>query len=748
MSVTTKTTADCDLWGTFDTVRDRLYNQFIDARFDPSTGIGLDELEREADESLASRGDAPRVLQKAHLLRIVATRGQISIDPADWFVDKLNHGRLIVRARERWHEEACQGPIAQEAAWSRRMHEIGAIRGGLDHGHISPGWENMFAGGLTSLMGQATESRERLGASASPDQLAFYEAVEIACGAAIHLSERFAALAAQMATECPEHSLRLQAVSETCSRVPAHSPRTLHEALQFAWFMHELIEMEGEMVRSMGHFDRVIYPYYRADIDAGRLTQCQAKELIKFFWIKHHARTRGSSNGKNFVFGGQDADGRAIANDLTYLALEAYEELNAPDPKLSVRFTPDTPDALYARVADLIRGGTNSCVLMNDEAAVAALVERGKTLKDARSYLPIGCYEPAVDGKEAACTMNLVVNLAKPIELALNSGTDPLSGETVGPRTGDAESIADFEAFFEAYGAQLDHLITISAEAVNAHEREWPRINPSPLIAATIDDCLSVGRDIGEGGARYNAVGCVGTGLANACDALLAIKQIVFDEERLTLAQLRDVLASNWEGNESLRLHALNRVAKWGTNDATSDAIGKRVAEHYCDKVHAFRSARGGPFQAALFSLEFQWEFGRQTGALPDGRRDRETLAPGVGSQPGLDKRGVTALMNSVTELDFTKTPNGAVLDVMLHPTAVRGDDGLQALVTLIKTFFARGGYAVQFNVIDSETLREAQRVPEQYASVQIRLTGWSVYFVTVPKHQQDQFIGRISHQA
>jgi formate C-acetyltransferase len=603
-----------------------------------------------------------------------------------------------------------------------------------------------FSGGLTGLIKQAQQERERLESEATNEQLSFYEAVEMVYQATITLAERFSELAQKMILDFPEHEERLRAISNVCKRVPAYAPETFYEALQFAWLMHEMIEMEGELVRSMGHFDRIFYPYYRADIDSGRLTREQAKELIKFFWFKYYARTRGKYNGKNFVFAGQYADGSILTNELTYLALEAYEELNTPDPKLSVRFLPGTPDELYRRIADLIRNGHNSFVLMNDVPAIEAQVKRGKTWEDARLYLPIGCYEPAVDGKEAACTMNIEINLAKVLELALHNGVDPLSGQQIGPNTGDPREFANFEQMFDAYTRQMDFLLTRTVEYVGAHEQQWPQINPSPLIAGTIDDCLAKGKDIGQGGAHYNAVGCVGIGLANACDSLLGVKKAVFDEKRFTMGEILKAIRCDFEGYEPMRQYLLNKVPKWGNNDPNADAMAKRIADYYCNKVHTFTNARGGPVQAALFTLTTQWSMGKVTGALPDGRKAGESLAPGVGATPGRDMNGATGLIGSVTKLDFTETPNGSVLDVMLHPTAVKGDDGLDAFVTLIKTFFAQGGYALQFNVFDVDTLRDAQRYPERYTSLQIRVTGWSVYFNTLSKFEQDQFIARNIH--
>ncbi len=734
-------------WGTFDRVRDHLYDQFQNVRYDERTGLPLPRLTDEVGAYLRDHADQPRVLQRANVYRILLTRGQIAVDPLDWFADKLNAGGLLRQLRAGWYDEAKAGPLKTEAGWFAHALDLGVVRGLLDMGHISPGWQNMFAGGLAGLIEEARQCRQRLGERATAEQLAFYEAVEIVYEATIALAGRFAELARDLAEREPAHRGRLAAVADVCERVPAESPRTFHQALQFAWLMHQLIEMEGEAVRSMGHFDRVLYPYYRADVDAGRLTPAQAKELIKFVWIKHHAHTRGKSNGKNFLFGGQDADGAAVDNELTYLALDAYAELNAPDPKLSVRFFPGTPDRLYRRVAELIGKGHNSFVLMNDVPAIEGLLKRGKTLPDARCYLPIGCYEPAVDGKEVGCTMNLVVNLAKGVELALHDGVDPLSGEQVGPHTGDPRSFTDFEQLYDAYATQMDFILTRSAAYVAAHERQWPNINPSPLIAGTIDDCLATGRDVGEGGAHYNSVGCVGVALANAADSLLAVKRAVFEERRFTMAELLTAVDADFADAEPMRQYLRGGVPKWGNGELAADAMARRVADDYCDKVHTFTNGRGGPLQAALFTLKFQWSMGRHTGALPDGRKARDTLAPGVGAMPGQDRAGVTALIRSVSTLDFTNTPNGSVLDVTLHPTAVAGEEGLAAMVALIKTFFAQGGYALQFNIFDTETLRDAQRRPEQYASLQIRVTGWSVYFTTMPKTEQDQFIARTTHE-
>jgi pyruvate-formate lyase len=764
MSVQVADTETKQLWGRFGSCREHLFEQYTDIVYNTETGLSLDELEAEISSYVEKNQNQPRVLLKANVMRIVLTRGQITIDPEDWFVDKINHGceRRSIACDKKpdkggiirslslgWLDEAMQGPIAEESAWLDRAVRLGqasAPPAGLDRGHIAPGWDDLLSAGLCGLLDKVAAAREALGKEAAKEQLDFYESVEIVYRAAIALAERFRLLAEEMADQYPEHRERLLIIASAMSNVPAHRPRTFHEALQFEWLMHELIEMEGELVRSMGQFDRSLYPFYKADIDAGRLTRDQAKELINFFWYKWYARTQGKENGKNFCLAGQYPDGTEITNDLTYLALEAHEELATPDPKLSIRFGPGTPAKLYQRIGEMIRDGQHSFVLLNDPIAIEALEKRGRTPEDARYYLPIGCYEPAVEGKEAGCKMNITANMAKWVELALNDGKDPLSGEQIGPNTGDPRGFQEFEQMWTAFETQMNFFLERSLVSIQAAEGAWPQINPSPMIAGTFEHCVARGKDIGEGGPLYNGVGFVGAGLANACDSMLALKKTIYDEALYTMDEMLEALHSNFEGREQMHGYLLNRVPKWGNNAPAADELGKRIADSYCGKVHSFVNGRGGACTAALFSLDFAYKGGLKTGALPDGRKTGTSLAPSLNASYGQDKNGVTALINSITKLDGTETPNGAVLDVTLHPSAVAGDEGLEALLSLIKTFLDQGGYGLQFNVFDVETLKDAQLHPEQYASLQVRVTGWSVYFTSMSKLEQDNYISRITH--
>jgi len=734
------------VWGTFDEVRKHLEKQFEETVFDVGTGLSAAELEQTVEDYLAQNSFLPKVIQKAEAYRIIVTRGQIAVDPLDWFTDKLDHGNILRKLCDKWQKEVETNHLQKETDWLNQARKIGTVDAVLDLGHLTPGWSFMFENGLLGLLAKAEGFRNTLGDKITEEQRDFYRALEIVYNATIEFAGRLSRHAEQMLPMYPQHRQRLLYVSRALGRVPANPPESFHEALQFYYLMHQLIEMEGENIRSMCGFDRMMYPYYKADIETGRLTREQAKELIKFFFTKFFANTKGRDNGKNFYFAGQYPDGSSAVNELSWLALEVYEELKTTDPKLSVRFFRDTPDDFMRRVADIIRNGQTSFVLINDEAAIPALLKRGKTLEEARSYTLIGCYEPAVEGREIACNMSIKVNLAKGVEMALNNGTDPASGVRFGPETGDPGSFKTFDEFYEAYLKQMDYQIGKVMSCIKAFEDYWPEINPSPLLAGTIIDCLEKGKDVGQHGPKYNNTGCMGLSLGNAVDSLISVKKLVFDEKRISINEFTEVLNKNYEGMEQLRQYILHRIPKWGNDNPEADILAKKVTGWYTARVNSSRNNRDGWFQASMFSLTYRWSLGKCTGALPDGRKAGMPLSPGLNAMTGMDKKGVTALVNSVTKLDFSEIPNGSVVDINLHPSAVKGKEGLDAFVALIRTFFAKGGYALQFNIFDTEMLRDAQRDPERYSTLQIRVTGWNVYFVTLSEYEQNQFIEENKH--
>ena len=731
----------------FEDERDALFDQFQNVEYRKSTGLGSEELRAIVHECIEENANLPRVLQKAHSFRIIAENCRLHIDPHTWFVGDFGHYRILPELREQWLAEVEAGPLNAEARWFDLAFETGTLRGKLDFHHVAPGWENLFDGGLEGLIERVEASRVHLGEAATASQLSFLDAVEIVCRASIQLADRFSEYARNLAESLPDRANRLNVIAEIVSRVPKRGPESFHEALQAIWFFQCLVEFEGESTMSLGHFDRMLYPYYRNDVESGSIDKDRAKELIKYFWFKYHARRRGEGDSaRNFTLAGQNSDGTDASNELTYLMLDACEELNTPDPKLSIRIFSGTSDELLHRIATLIRGGCNSIVLMNDEPSIAGLMKAGKTVEDARCYLSIGCYEPAIDGKDMACTMNIPVNLAKGIELLLNRGVDPLTGVKIGIDTGDPKLFSGYDEVQRAYCRQMDHLLETARRYLTNYEEFWEETNPSPLLAATLDDCIARGLDIGQGGCIYNSVGCPAGALAEVADSLMALKRAVFDEKRFSMVEMIEAIGRNFAGYEPMRQYLTHGVPKWGNNIESVDTIAREIADHYCDFVGAMRTSRGGPYQPGLFALHFQWTYGQKTGALPSGRLSGSPTAPGISAALGMDTDGITSVMRSLTKLDYSKAPDGSVLDVMLHPSAVAGPDGIGNITSLVKTHFGNAGNYLQFNVVDTDTLEDARKHPERHTTLQVRVTGYSAYFTQLSDYEQQLFIDRVKH--
>jgi len=728
------------LWGRFDSVRKELEAQYSKPVFREDTGSTLPELSLEWEDYYKGHAADSHVMQKAYLLHMIMTKAQIHVDGRDFFADHLNHGKLPLKVRTLWNREVSDRELPYEAAWKQDAAMTGLVYGELDLGHTCPGWSYFLRVGAGGILRQAERDRAALGDTITKEQTEFFDSVKLTYTGMIAYAHRLAAEARRVGQEEPENKERMALVADALSHVPENPPRTFHEALQMVYLLHQTVEMEGEFVRSMGGFDRLFISYYRADLAEGRLTRQEAKELIKYFWMKFFANTRGAGNGKNFFFGGCDANGANAVNELTYLALEVYDEMDVTDPKLSVRVGKDTPDELLAQVCRIMRQGKTAFVLVNDDVAIPAIVKYGKTLEDARNYTLIGCYEPAVEGKEIACNMSLKINLAKAVELAMNNGMDPLTGRFMGYPTGNPEEMT-FEEFFGAVLLQIRHQVYKATEYIRRYEKYWMEINPSPILAGTFADALAKGCDIGRSGPYYNNTGCMGAGLANVADSLIAVKKLVYEERRCTMAELIAACRQDFRGQELLQRYIVHRLPKWGNDDPEVDAIAVRVAQDYTKTVNAIPNNRGGWFRASMFTLDHRFTFGKRMGATPDGRKKGEYLAGGVGAMTARDYRGLTAQILSVTKLDYTDIPNGSVVDIYLHPSAVQGEDGLHAFVSLIKTYFARGGYAIQFNVFDTQTLIEAQKHPDQYATLQVRVCGWNVYFVTMDPEDQEQYI-------
>lgn len=714
------------MWNTFDRIRPHLEEQYRNWAPNPETGLSPEELEKLADRCFESHRGEPLILTKAAIFELILTKARIGVDPADWFADHLQSGNVMNKYQGLRKAEGYRKLPSDCEDASSLYPETGTGYAALDLSHTSPDWKSVLELGPTGLRDRALHAQK---SAETEEQRIFYTAVAVIFDAMRKFIERLAEEAERVGAE---------RVSGTLRAIAHRPPETFQEALQLSLLYDTCQELEGEPVRSQGLFDRLFLPFYRHDLQNGILTRDQAKELLKFFWTKFYAQ--GHPNGKNFGFGGLEFPGNDTTNELTELGFEVYRELNTINPKLTFRVSKKTPDFILRRVAECIQAGITGFVFANEETAREMFRKRGKEPRDIYDFIFVGCYEPAIMGREISCTMAGTYNLLKPVELLFHNGNDPRTGAAVGLPCPLPRNSQELEA---AYFRQLTHQLTRIMERGKLYEKIWPEVNPSPLLSGTMPECIRKGRDISDSGTKYNTSGIMCAGIGSAADALAAVEYLVFERNLCSMTELKNALDNNWNGYETLRLEALNHAPKWGISDPSADAIARRITEHTANLINHTPNTRGGTFQMGLWSIDQDRTLGSKTGATPDGRLSGAPLSRNTGSTTGMDRRGITALMNSAMKLDHSEFPDGSVLDIMLHPSAVSGKEGPDIITSLIRTFFAGGGLAIQFNILSAEDLKQAQKEPEKYSNLQVRVCGWNNRFILLSPEEQALFIAK-----
>ncbi len=672
-------------------------------------------------------------------------------------------------------------------------------------GHVTVQYEKVLSIGMEGIMRQAAQ--ELAACQVSDGDYArrhsFLEAVILSCGAVIGYATRYAALARQEAAQCqePVRKKELLQIAANCDRVPAKGAETFYEACQSFWFIQQLLQLEssGHSI-SPGRFDQYMYPYYQKDLEAGRITRDQAQELIDCIWVKlndlNKARDAASAEGfagyslfQNLIVGGQDEEGQDVTNDLSFLCIWASHHVFLPQPSLSVRVWNGTPHELLVEAAKLTRTGIGLPAYYNDEVIIPSLMNRGLSLQDARTYNIIGCVEPQKAGKTEGWHDAAFFNMCRPLEFVFSCGKD--GGRQVGARTKRVEEMSSFEEFFQAYEEQMNHCIRLLVNADNAIDTAHAERCPLPFLSSMVEDCIHRGKSVQEGGAVYNFTGPQGFGVANVADSLYAVKTLVFDEKKVTLAQYKRALAMNYgkgfdaasirelasqvvrqmreagqtpsqgqvesivkgiantpvpeadrEFGEKL-LELIDGVPKFGNDLEEVDAFARRVAYTYTKPLERYCNPRGGMFQAGLYPVSANVPLGAQTGATPDGRLAHAPVADGVSPCAGKDVNGPTATANSVSRLDHGIASNGTLLNQKFHPSALSGEEGLNNFVALIRSYFDQKGSHMQFNVVDRSTLLDAQKHPEKYQHLVVRVAGYSALFTTLSRSLQDDIIRR-----
>ena len=626
-------------------------------------------------------------------------------------------------------------------------------------GHVTVKYGEVLAIGYKGIIDKAQAELDKcqVGDANYVTKSHFLNAVILSCQAAIEYAERYAELASQMAAECtdPVRKQELLQISENCSRVPANGATSFYEACQSFWFVQQLIQIEssGHSI-SPGRFDQYMYPYYKKDLDSGK-----------------------------------NKYGEDVTNDLSFMCIEASKQVFLPQPSLSIRVWNGSPHELLMKAADLTRTGIGLPAYYNDEVIIPALQNRGLTLEDAREYNIIGCVEPQKSGKTNGWHDAAFFNMCRPLELVFANGMD--KGVQVGIQTGDVTKMNTFDEFYDAYKKQMEYCISLMVNADNAIDVAHAERCPLPFLASMVDDCLTRGLTAEQGGAVYNFTGPQGFGIANMADSLYAIRKLVYEDKKVSMETYKEALAWNYdkgldersvadmaemilkgmqnagmtvnEGTAKAVLQTVMRlkpsdeqiqkftelhdmideVPKFGNAIDDVDYFARDVAYTYTRPLQKYHNPRGGQFHAGLYPVSANVPLGGQTGATPDGRYAHTPVADGVSPSAGKDVNGPTAAATSVSRLDHFIVSNGTLFNQKFHPSALAGREGLEKFVALIRTYFDQKGMHMQFNVVDRATLIDAQKHPEKYAHLVVRVAGYSALFTTLSRSLQDDIIRR-----
>lgn len=672
-------------------------------------------------------------------------------------------------------------------------------------GHIAVDYEKVIRIGYKGIIEEAKNEISSLSVADGDyaGRKAFLDAVIISCNAAVIYANRYADLAIEMAAKCGDEAraAELRDIARNCHAVPENGASGFYEACQSFWFVQMLLQTEssGHSI-SPGRFDVYMYPYYIKDLDSGALTREKAQELMDCVWIKlndlNKVRDASSAEGfsgyglfQNLIAGGQDKNGVDITNDLSYMCINACMHVMLPQPSFSVRVWSKSPHSFLIRAAELTRTGLGMPAYYNDEVIIPSLQNRGLSLEDSREYCIIGCVEPQKAGKTDGWHDAAFFNMCRPLEMVFSSGLD--KGVQLGVRTPDISQINSFDEFFDAYKEQMNYFIELLVNADNSIDAAHAKRCPLPFESSMVDDCIKRGKSVQEGAAVYNFTGPQGFGIANMADALYAIKRLVFEEKTFTLSELKDALINNFgkdmDGLQAQRLtkqvlrellskgqtvteldvtavfsmikknnlpqsekdrygEMLDKIVslpKFGNDVEEVDLFAREAAYTYTRPLEKYKNPRGGSFQAGLYPVSANVPLGAQTGATPDGRLAFTPVADGVSPAAGRDVNGPTAAANSVARLDHLIASNGTLLNMKFHPTALEGRKGLESFVSLVRGYFDQKGSHMQFNVVSRETLIDAQKNPENYKSLVVRVAGYSALFTTLSRSLQDDIINR-----
>ncbi len=616
---------------------------------------------------------------------------------------------------------------------------------GISENHTIVGYEEVLKKGFSGIRNEIKQQIDHLtwDDPESPIKRLLLESTFLVADSASMVGTRYRLEVEKLRDACTGLPRReeLSNIIKVLEQVPEYPARTFHEAIQSLWFAHIINTWEdGINANSLGRLDQILYPYYRKDMDEGRLTRQEAFELICCLWIKLYR----DYDVQQVVLGGVNAKGEDAANELTYLMLDATEALDFIRC-LSVRLHKNSPMKLLRRSLEIVAKGKGIPFFFNDDIVIPALTGSGIDLEDARDYGAIGCIEVTIPGKANPHAVSNRINLLKGLELALNNGVSMTTGKQVGLKTGEISEMKSMEDILHAYEKQVEYFIGMACFESNRIELANGYIKPMPYKSILTEGCLASGKDFNHGGAKYNFHESMGMGIPNVADSLAALQKLVFEEGKYTLQEVADHLCRNFP-DEAVRLEFLKRAPKFGNDDDYVDKYAERVMAHFCKTVKALKSSSGLGFFAQPFTFIWLVEAGEKTAATPDGRRNGENLAYSLSPMQGRDNTGLTALLNSIAKLPCVLAAGGCSSIIEVDPLLFN-EKNLELMAILLKSAIEKGVGQIQFNVVNADTLRKAQAEPEKYQNLAVRVSGFSQRFCLLDRKLQDHIIARTKHK-
>ena len=694
-------------------------------------------------DSYADTEGKPIVVRQALALRDILRRMPVDIAP----------GELIVG----YHPESSPPPDAPippslypedlrvHTDEERAAMGAGVFTSGVKTGHLTPNFPRLLSEGYDAILRKIEAPRP----DATPEQQAERDAMAVAVRAASGFSERYARRAGRMARSeaDPVRARELEAVSAACSHVAHRPARTLQEALQLIWhaFLIECVE-EGESTAAfaLGRFDQYCRPYWEADLERG-VSREDLCELIGCFWVKLNEFS--GLQVLNLTIGGTDLDGGDAVNDVSYACLELMSEMRTATPSLSVRYHPGIDATFFRRAVALGAEGIGQPAFYGDASAIKSMVSAGVDPKDAVDVVPGGCVELGIQGCCYPWVGNFL-NMPKCLDLALHNGHDSLTGLQIGPETGTSTELDTFAKLLDAYHTQMGAMMDLMAHAENSCDCYAGRYRPYLFLSAIVDDCAELGIDITCGGARYNFTEVQGVGVAHVVDSLLNIRKLVYEDREMALPALMVTLDANFEGNEPVRRRLQRMRPCYGDGSPDAADMAREVVHGFYDRVERYTNPRGGEFRPGLLVWTLYDHWRDTIGALPDGYRPGDPLVSGIAPREAAGIGSPTSILRGVTAFDHSRCVGGLTMNMRFDGPTMRTDAGLTALAQLTRVYFDRGGMQIQFNVIDSDLLREAQASPEEYAGLVVRVSGFSARFVEMSRVIQDEIIARSEMEA